>query len=1205
MKNRFSLLALLLAFVMLFQSVAFATESGIAIDTLDMASYNSLFDGVSSTMYEPFIEQLAALESMDARYEQLALWHDSVLGAVFYKTFVSYYHATYPDGNLMCACEAPHRYGTAEHTAADCPWAFVNLPLKEQHDILAGLAEEEKQSYLATLDAAVQDKLARVNAKAYTLTADGIALSLNVPDGAFAADYLLTAAHVSDETANAALVNAINAALADVTPFEVLDSVAFDLSFLKLEDEASEMQPAETCTLTFDVSGKERSDAYELRVYHMVEDANGEYTAELAAVSSPEDETIAVAADGFSIYVVTGVGETIGTLVNANSTHEMNIGDETTFYWEKDYANWNVLTNKTWTVENGEGIVEWTVYREPGMDGTYQEESYPYIKIKALSPGTATVTMKYSRNNTTIETQWFNVKVKEADFYIKDQVAQDGCIVPAGSSIDKWVEGVTYEWSRNDGATIKASAYSGIGINVGIDRGGVTETSGKYEIITYKVVAKDAKGTELASAFYTIPYGGQILNASFETPKILTDHTNSSFPNGTKDLFWKTTGVGAIADDGKVHIARDIEIVNGNMQGSYGVAAAADGKQFAEVNAEAFGTLYQDILTAPGATLTWHFAHAGRTQTGSNNTLYVVLAPTEGASKVVGAAQVQQVIQAAGSQFDGAEHSVTIDDTTFNFRIWKHVPEKNGVWYTDISGSYRVPEDQYLTRLFFASDATAGTATLGNLIDAASSQETLKYKIEYYVNGELKEADTEIGVRNVYTYQPAEHLANYLKQYTLTSATVNGWSYPADVTADDFAGFYVAPYLYSSQDEEYQNILRLYFKDEAITVSKTVTVDNWKELNALQQSKLMNGYEAEFTLYKVGTDEDGNKTETAVSKVTIPITYAEDQQLYALGEFSKQLDGETNFNLENVTYVVKETSCPELNGYALATTYGNDLQEPAEFTVTESERRFTTSCTNAYTFKRGAMSITKNVVDSNFPADGKIFTFSVKPVEEQDLTEWLIENPSYTAIKEDGVVKGFTASLTVDSSKTATLSFSSLPAGKYEVVENPDVNYTTTYQIGTAQATQDKAEAVVPQDGEVAVTVTNSIKTTSLTIRKTGTQTIDHHEKEGSTSGIGEKESQSYIFRVQSADDNGIDLKVVINGDGSTTITNLPLGEYTVTEMEDWSWRYDAEDGETKTITLTADQNGEVNFTNDRTKVQWLSGDSYAENSFGAASGDE
>ena len=95
-------------------------------------------------------------------------------------------------------------------------------------------------------------------------------------------------------------------------------------------------------------------------------------------------------------------------------------------------------------------------------------------------------------------------------------------------------------------------------------------------------------------------------------------------------------------------------------------------------------------------------------------------------------------------------------------------------------------------------------------------------------------------------------------------------------------------------------------------------------------------------------------------------------------------------------------------------------------------------------------------------------------------------------------------------------------------------------------------------------------------------------------------ENQSFIFRVTGPDSFCMD--VVIIGNGSTTIKHLPVGDYTVKELTDWSWRYDkvTSDPANGIVSLTwQNKQGEITFINTRTQPFWLSGDSYCENWWG------
>ena len=94
-----------------------------------------------------------------------------------------------------------------------------------------------------------------------------------------------------------------------------------------------------------------------------------------------------------------------------------------------------------------------------------------------------------------------------------------------------------------------------------------------------------------------------------------------------------------------------------------------------------------------------------------------------------------------------------------------------------------------------------------------------------------------------------------------------------------------------------------------------------------------------------------------------------------------------------------------------------------------------------------------------------------------------------------------------------------------------------------------------------------------LTIEKTG-EKIDQH--------------QTFVFRVQG---EGVDMQVVITGTNKQTIKNLPVGEYTITEDTNWSWKYTPVGGSaTQDLKVDSIQNGAatVTFENENKGTNWL-----------------
>lgn len=94
---------------------------------------------------------------------------------------------------------------------------------------------------------------------------------------------------------------------------------------------------------------------------------------------------------------------------------------------------------------------------------------------------------------------------------------------------------------------------------------------------------------------------------------------------------------------------------------------------------------------------------------------------------------------------------------------------------------------------------------------------------------------------------------------------------------------------------------------------------------------------------------------------------------------------------------------------------------------------------------------------------------------------------------------------------------------------------------------------------------------------------------------------QVFLFRIcgkAGTETEGIDLTVSVAGDGSVTITKLPVGSYTVSELLDWSWRYE-NDRAQREVTLSYNGGGnEIVYENGRINAKWLDGNASIVNKF-------
>lgn len=111
----------------------------------------------------------------------------------------------------------------------------------------------------------------------------------------------------------------------------------------------------------------------------------------------------------------------------------------------------------------------------------------------------------------------------------------------------------------------------------------------------------------------------------------------------------------------------------------------------------------------------------------------------------------------------------------------------------------------------------------------------------------------------------------------------------------------------------------------------------------------------------------------------------------------------------------------------------------------------------------------------------------------------------------------------------------------------------------------------------------------------------------------GADEKDTFIFRVENSDGFCVDVK--IEGSGSVTLKNLEAGKrYTVTELSDWSWRYELKNAKAlkdEKFTYPAGKNEitfnlmkydsgveTIVFTNSKNNNKWVDGNTWCQNIF-------
>lgn len=355
---------------------------------------------------------------------------------------------------------------------------------------------------------------------------------------------------------------------------------------------------------------------------------------------------------------------------------------------------------------------------------------------------------------------------------IKDDIANSGHYVLEITADGRKYEGAyagellkengfTVTWKRAGTVVYRSEKTNGVYSRE--ENGGwvdVVYTDGAN--LTYTVTI--AKDTQSLNASSTVNYNDELKNGGFEDV-----HSNGSDQidaDTAPNLVWKTTAM--TNGQHKIEIGNTEGMTevyelqaNGdkwkkvqlsNTAKAYGCASANTGVQFAELNAEGAGALYQDVLTKPGQPMNWRFFHRARTRKGHDSqsdnviqsgtdTMAMVIAPLELVKDVTTQAQLENLL--AECTIRNGENYITKNNKKYTVYVYeataaindlsgtrkqgrfdligKYAKYSTSSW-TESSGTYKIPDGQYLTRFFFAAISTASgnsekAKTMGNLLD--------------------------------------------------------------------------------------------------------------------------------------------------------------------------------------------------------------------------------------------------------------------------------------------------------------------------------------------------------------------------------------------------------------------------------------------------------------------------------------------------------
>ena len=311
----------------------------------------------------------------------------------------------------------------------------------------------------------------------------------------------------------------------------------------------------------------------------------------------------------------------------------------------------------------------------------------------------------------------------------------------------------------------------GKSLNVALDDGALNseQTSVKYKVNI--IIKEDDNNVEnIESEVFDNEYWNELQNGSFETPTInSTTSINEQYTNAAYKKaggVWQSTGR---PENKNVNI----EIVNTRVsfQSAYswhGTDKAYHGNQFAELNCEAPGALYQDVMTYAGETMNYWLSHRARGAypnggdiDGETDTMYLVIMPTSKAMTAASGSELktQNQLKAylglllpgvdldAEASGDGKQKSeilynndgILISRITSDDQSWHRILE------TD-----RYRSTSYLTRFFFMSGHTAsGEDTVGNFLDKVGFSQQLPPVTEDEFTLQIKKSFEGLGSTDI------------------------------------------------------------------------------------------------------------------------------------------------------------------------------------------------------------------------------------------------------------------------------------------------------------------------------------------------------------------------------------------------------------------------------------------------------------------------
>ncbi len=587
---------------------------------------------------------------------------------------------------------------------------------------------------------------------------------------------------------------------------EVAGFLAYDITFV--DKDGNEMEPNgkvkvsmnyKKAELPQEVEGKKATDA-EVTVLHLEEDENGEVkqVVDMAAEQKATVDTLAttegtntkvqnveVETESFSVFTITWTYEgwskftitaryvdTFGNEINVeNPQTNINFNNNgNTIDLEQYWRTADGYTQEKIRVDdvNGKEITE--LQRSSEKKGWIDSWTEYYIKYKRENESNytdwLTAGKRYGKDKRT-GTIYFVYESPTANISLNivDNIIDDGSLTAEISgTYESEISG--YEWYSSDSQNgeytlVEKKNFRGGKTNISDDGTKLYPAFDDGAQKWYKVRVVYADNATVESDPYQVPYFDSLQNGGFE--KVVNNRANYVQYSNSKYKenggVWQTTGTNG---------GKDIEIINTNHTMStyyhwYGEATDAETEsgtsQFAELNCETAGALYQDVLTMEGQVLNYWLSHRARgnevSKTAEYDTMYLVVMPTKDAKDLKTQTQLENKLHSLSMEEKYGERHTEVG--------WNEIYNVDGIYVARITsddqswhnilqegiGKY-IPTSS-LTRFFFmAGDTDTTSRTEGNFLDAVGFGQELpkpedgkfNFTIEKHFEG-LGNADLE------------------------------------------------------------------------------------------------------------------------------------------------------------------------------------------------------------------------------------------------------------------------------------------------------------------------------------------------------------------------------------------------------------------------------------------------------------------------------